>query len=805
MKWPNSLPIDQFLPLILQKTKEYQNLILQSGPGTGKTTRIPLCLGPALPQDSGKIIVLVPRRLAAKMAAQRMAETLGEEVGQSVGYAFRLERKECATTKVLVVTEGTFIKMIQNNPNLYGIGLVILDEFHERHTQTDLALILIKEIQKNRPELKMLIMSATLDCQKLLSLLGEECSSVIEIPIQSYAVEIKYLPHRPEFLKLDLNKKIYNAFCELEHLEGDILIFLPGMKEILNCRNYFEKQNLADCVLLILHGDLSKEEQFLVMRPDHNGRRKIIISSNLAESSITIPGVSIVLDSGLKRELNFSPWSGQALLETKKVSKFSAIQRAGRAGRESAGTTFRLYSEIEYKSFLKMDVPEILRSDLSLELLTLMEREILVSKIAWLDSPQEELIKHALKTLDTLDAIKQQNGDYQITDRGREILSLPLNLRLARVVIEIVARKPKNPFLILKKIFDEVSEHDIKVRNSTENYLKKILKEVDDRAEISPYFYLMFGFIDRLARLRIDQKDFITQDGECLKLSKEIFQDIEDHALWIVLETGTRKEVTHTVPVEEYWIYEFAEKFIVENEICHWNNSKGRLELLRKTSFGQIVLEEEATSFEKLSEIKKEKYLTGFIEIKRKNLSKIWTQFENLSIYARLYTMINDLALTCIPAFDFFASDRDFLEFEGDDEGYYDFFTVKIKNKMLEEKNDLNFTMLESFYPFSVELKTGKKLKLTYALHRSPTIEGLIQDFYGTIELPLIGINKIKLSVILLGPHKRPLQVTQDLKNFWQTTYKELYKELSSEYPRYYWPQTPESAKPIMLKKFLVN
>lgn len=811
MKWPNSLPIDSSLDQIVSDTSKYQNIILQSGPGTGKTTRIPLALMAGLPQNFGKILVLVPRRLAAKMAAMRMAETLGEEVGERVGYAFRFDRKEGPNTKILVLTEGTFLRILNSSPHLLGIGLIILDEFHERHTQTDLAFILISHLQKKaRPDLKLMMMSATINYEKFLCS-GPLTKNII-ISNRSYNVVINYLPHRPEYLKLDITKKIFYILDDALKEVGDILIFLPGMREILNLKKYLEDKNISDTVIHHLHGDLPKEEQMLVMKKNTSNKRKIILATNIAESSITIPGVSLVIDAGLKRELVFSPWSGLSTLETKKISQFSAIQRAGRAGREQEGVCYRLYSEMEFRQMPESDIPEILRADLSMEILTLIKHKMHLDQIDWIDFPGENNISHAILVLKMLGAIRSCADQYEMTEIGEKILKYPTAVRLSRVFVEMEQRSPQNMTKILQEIFHSVGENDFRQQEIVKKILmkeKSILNGEASSAENFPSaFYLMFGFIDRFARLRKDHKDFILKNGECLKISHQIDISVEDSSFWLILETGPKKEVISCVSIEEDWIYEFDSDLFSEKEICEWNSNKGKMEIKRTLNFGQIILEEERISYEKWSAQQIVSNKEQIILIRKKLLQKSWDAFLLSNEYFRIFLVFKDLKLEQNISLDFIFQENDFLELEvkESDKENYELYSERLILKLTEIRPEFDSYKINNLYPKFIKLKykqTSKELEVTYHKDQQPSVEGFIQDFYGRSELPTIGILQLKLVVILIGPHKRPLQVTCDLKNFWCKTYKEMLRELSRDYPRHHWPIDPTDAEPVLLKKWL--
>ncbi|MDP9037634.1 MAG: DEAD/DEAH box helicase, partial [Myxococcota bacterium] len=421
------LPIDPILPSVVDSLRVHPALVLEAPPGAGKTTRVPRALLEAGLAGSGQIVVLEPRRLAARMAARRVADELGESVGGTIGYTVRFEDVSGPATRVRFVTEGVLGRQIVRSPELAGIAVVVLDEFHERHLHGDFALALVERLRRGpRPDLRVVVMSATLASEPLAAYLG---APVLRSEGRRFDVAIEHIPavdDRP------LASQVASAVRRLvqEGLDGDVLVFLPGASEIRRARDACEAiASQADLMLAPLHGDLSPKEQDAVLRP--GGRRKVILSTNIAESSITIEGVVAVIDSGLARVASQAAWSGLPRLRVEKTSRASATQRAGRAGRVRAGRCLRLYTRADFEARPPHDTPEILRVDLAQTQLDLAA--LGVRDLAWLEAPPEEHLRAATDLLASLGAIDAKGAP---TPTGRAMLRFSVHPRIARVVVE---------------------------------------------------------------------------------------------------------------------------------------------------------------------------------------------------------------------------------------------------------------------------------------------------------------------------------------------------------------------------------
>lgn len=455
---PISLPIDLLLPEILCSLEAHPNLIIEASPGSGKTTRVPpALLNSAFRGNLGQILILEPRRLAAKYSAHRIATEMGSTVGGLVGYQFRFENLTSQKTRLKFVTEGMFMRLLMTNPRLDQVAAVILDEFHERHIHSDVALTYLMWLQKTyRPELRVILMSATLESAPLSRFLQNspffpnslkipnslqlpnspavptspdvKDAPILRLQTALHPVTIRYLPSPP--LASQLGKVVREAVIEaLAETSGDLLVFLPGMAEMRRCEQLLS--DLLQAQVFLLHGELTREEQDRALKP--GGDRKIILSTNVAETSLTIPGVTAVIDSGLHRMASYSWWSGIPSLKTRPISRASAIQRAGRAGRTGPGLCYRLYTKGDFDTRSGFEKPEIMRSDLSQTLLDLKALGVTISSFPWFESPSSQSLQASEDLLYRLGATEK---DGNLTEMGRRMSRIAAHPRISRMLLE---------------------------------------------------------------------------------------------------------------------------------------------------------------------------------------------------------------------------------------------------------------------------------------------------------------------------------------------------------------------------------
>lgn len=751
------LPIDAHLDGILAQVRESSTILIKASPGSGKTTRLPWFIAKNL---KSKVVVLEPRRLAAKLAAERIAFEENFQTGQEVGYHFRFDRKISDKTQLFFYTEGTFLRRALNDHDLKDIDVFILDEFHERHLETDMALAYLLKLRERRPEIKLILMSATLDSQ-LTKLLPD--ASIVHIEAPNFPVQIHYLPNQPSILNQTLEQKIRYSIEQMKP-QGDVLVFLPGMREILRVQEYLGDKHGE---VHILHSEVAKEEQDLALGPAT--RRKIILSTNIAESSVTIPGIVYVIDSGIQREAHYSPWNGLKLILDRPVTKSSAIQRAGRAGRTAPGECFRLYSLQDYEAREDHTIPEILRADLTDTYLLAAQ---LPSALVWMTPPPEERWRKARELNYLMGYI---DGNQKLTALTKH--SYPVDLRLSRVLLAGEKLNRENKKALLNYICRELEDDRSGV------LFRRLAAFLDLPGENQHWEQaLLAGFIDQVARYRPKQNDFIHYSGKTLKLHSGIGTLTEGY--YLILDITQRQEAMKIVPIEEEWLFS-QEPFPFTEESLVTVEPKFSLRTL--TKLGSIVIDEASASlsWDNLTEDQKNKVLELGEKHFQKELSR-WQETEDYNRYHfwRKLQPTDELSLSL----------SSYLEFTGE-----------LTWDQLEPffKQTFSDPTMERELPRTIDLGGKRELKVYYPYNLDPYVEAPIQEFYGTKTTPTIGSRKLPLTLKLLGPHKRPLQVTKDLPGFWAKTYHEMKKELMREYPRHHWPEDPTTAKPLLLKRHL--
>lgn len=836
-----ALPIDPHIPEILKKVSTHSTVIIKAPPGTGKSTRVPLALSR---QSAKKILVLEPRRLAAKILAQFVSAEINEPVGQTVGYQFRNESKLSEKTRLQFVTEGLLLRYMISDPTLKGVGVVILDEFHERHIHTDIALLTLTRLQQTtRPDLKLVIMSATLSTEKLENYL-KGTAILHEVSMPANTVTLRYLQaekktSRPKFLE----DKVLEAIASFEtnsKEEGHILVFLPGMAEIRRAENHLESRLQKNRYLILpLHGSLPSADQDRVFQK--SDKTKIILSTNIAESSLTIPGVNRVIDAGLEKKLYYSWWSGSPELVTENISQASAIQRAGRAGRERAGEVIRLYTKSDYETFKPFSPPEITRSDLShviLELLSLGFEQ--PDKINWMDAPPEKALASAIETLLLLEAIINTQTGFKMTAIGYECVKAPVHPRLARVLIEAhslgigaeasrlcawLDRKTNSRTDILESSLNDTgvfkTDFELKKLASTLEHLYKNGKAATNPKE-ALVLSLLKGFPDHVGKIKnSDKKDetalLLAKGGRAWAKQELLTPPHEYYLVLETIESVTTKnttdnlKATQIIPIAEELLLSVGSFPLKEETTLTWNEARGKAERKSSLLYGQIELESSVGQTDKLNEAEK-KSLASLVLSQGLKLEK--RSIHDFIEAARLKgfdheSLETDLARLILlkkhhPSLfeksDLNKMDDDFGNYlEKIFEDQWDLNLLKTEGAFLEKNlSRLDYqarTQLEKELPSFivsdfVNPKTGKKrkIKITYKISQDPWCESFLQDFIGIKQTPKILSGKVPLTIKLWAPNKRPIQVTSDLKSFWEKTYPELKPQLSRRYPRQVWP-----------------
>ncbi|HCE2131367.1 ATP-dependent helicase HrpB [Vibrio parahaemolyticus] len=805
----SQLPIEAVMPQLLTAVKHQHQVILKAAPGAGKSTYFPL----QLIQNqvvTGKVIMLEPRRLAARNIARYLAEQLGEQVGQRVGYRVRGETKVSASTQLEIVTEGVMTRMIQNDPELDGVDLLIFDEFHERSIHADTALALSLEVQEAlRDDLKLVVMSATLDQEALQSLLPEAC--YIESEGRSFAVETRYVPLTAnDHLSTVMAKNIESL---MNKESGSLLAFLPGVAAIKQVQERLS--HLPDDVEVCpLYGQLSFIEQQKAISPAEKGKRKVVLATNIAETSLTIEGIRLVVDSGLERVARFDLKNGLTRLEQTRIAQSSAIQRAGRAGRIEEGICVRLYSESQLKQQPQVPQPEILHSDLaSLVMELAFWGTTDIHELKWLDIPSAAALQQAKQLLFSLGLITEQG---QLTAEGKQAHDLGVEPRAAAMLIKSQSHSDKmvNVALAAVALIEEPERNVTNIAHSLHRWLsgshpKKSLllkraqslahkldttfslREVDEDA--LP-LVLSLAFPDRIAQQRANQFGrFALANGHGAECRPDDMLGGCEYLVAIdLMRSHSNSSQIHLACELDVNILQttFDSLFSTE-EVVDWDEKKGRLVAEKQRKLGQLVIERVS-----LPNPGKEKMTQALLTyVRRQGLSSLnWTPAAE-SLLERIRCAVDWLPEQAWPMFDE-ASLLDSL-----DEWLEPYMTSVASVKDLSKINlveALNARLgwplnqhLDEWLPEHYQLPTGTKKRIRYQHGHEPVLSVRMQEVFGESTSPTVAIGRKRLVLELLSPAQRPLQVTSDLAAFWNGSYKDVQKEMKGRYPKHVWPDDP--------------
>ena len=835
----SSLPIDSILPALKETVLKHSAVVLHAPPGAGKTTRVPIALLDVINMP-GTTVMLEPRRIAATSAARWMAQTLGEEVGGTVGYAIRFDSKRSDRTRIEVVTEGILTRRIQADPGLDGTSLVIFDEFHERSIHADLALALCLDVQKGlRPNLKLLVMSATLDTAPIASLLGN--APVISSEGRSFPVEERFLGERQEPLHQQVATAVGTA---LRETNGDILVFLPGAGEIRSCARELQGSlNLHEERLSLhqLYGDLPFEEQERAIVPSKD-RRKIVLATNIAETSLTIQGVQVVIDSGLTRMLRYDPSSGMNRLVTTDLSRASAEQRKGRAGRLGPGVCYRLYSREKHRSLIPFAPPEILVSDLAplaLELLVWGVKE--PRQLSWLDAPPAPAWETAVALLGDLGAL-DRNG--LVTRTGREMAGLPLHPRLARLMLrakelqvpqlgaDLAAllserdplrrtgsvRDDRDPDITTRiealqrsrsgPVPSDVDPHAVKNIERTASQLLRSLPagprpaEPADRNQDLVGRLLLTGFPDRVCQrrdamsggyvhmqrrgVRIPRSSHLLNSPYVIAVNADAGETAEGfiHLAASLTEDLLRRECTDRIETVRRVEWDWTE----ERVIAAMEERLGSLVLSRRPFLpsdeeaAPILCDAVRTSPGLLKFSREARQFQARVALIRKAFpEEAWPDLADDHLAARAEEWLLP-RLTGV---------RTAQALAGVD------LTEALRAKLTWGQQRL----LDERAPAAVTVPSGSRIRLDYDAGGLPVLAVKLQELFGLADTPVIAAGRVKILLHLLSPARRPVQITQDLRNFWNTVYPEVRKDLKGRYPRHPWPDDPWNAVPTRRTK----
>lgn len=817
------LPIEDLLPEIEQNLIRHRNLIIEAPPGAGKTTRVPLAVADISRLRGGKVMLLEPRRLAAIRAAEFMAEIQGERVGNRVGYRVRGASKVSRLTQLEVVTEGVFLRMLLDDPTLEGISAVIFDEVHERNLLGDLALALVLESQDTvRSDLHVIAMSATLEVRALRAAFGE--AALLTTPGKLYPVETRHVPPDPGERILDLVVRVVRR--SLRDDTGDILVFLPGAGEIYRVVEQLRSVVSASVAVYPLLGEQNLPEQRVALSPATGFERKVIVSSAVAETSLTVEGVRVVIDSGLARVPVFDVSRDMTTLDTVVVCRASADQRRGRAGRLAPGVCYRLWSMAQELQLRPFDEPEITSADLTSLALSLAvwgTRD--AASLRWLSAPPAQSLSHARNVLQNLGAIDAQ---YSVTERGRALAQLPVHPRLGAMILRAqefglsglacdVASVLEDPRIGNRRATPgcdlhfslellrgkEPVGHGSKGLSRARESAAELCKLVRDTAPRSLSegdalgLLISFAYPERRARNRGRPGEFIMANGAGALLPEG---DSLARKEWLAVASVTgdgasghiRLAAELTPAVLRHHILPEAQSI----EEVRWEQNRQGVVTVRERRLGAIVVDSQQEI--RSSSPAQELFLAKLRESAFDALP--WSE-ESLGLLDRIeWLRSQPHAPSGIPK-----SDRETLRAEVDSWlGPFIIGIVRVADVSAERLLQALIgrlppgqeRLLAELTPPLLQIPTGRKISICYRGQQAPSIEVKLQELFGLKAHPTVCAGRVAITCILLSPAHRPIQITKDLPNFFKTSYAEVRKDLRARYPKHSWPEDPSTAPP---------
>lgn len=804
-----SLPVAAVVPELLTALDASPQVLLTAPTGAGKSTRLPLRLLEH-PGIQGRIILLEPRRLAARNVAQRLAELLNEKPGETVGYRMRAQSCVGPRTRLEVVTEGVLTRMIQRDPELTGVGLVILDEFHERSLQADLALALLLDVQQGlRDDLKLLIMSATLDNGRLQQMLPDAPMIISEG--RTFPVERRY---QPLAAHLRFDEAVAIATAELlRHEGGSLLLFLPGVGEIQRVQEQLATRVGSDVVLCPLYGALTLAEQRQAILPAPQGQRKVVLATNIAETSLTIEGIRLVVDCAQERVARFDARTGLTRLITQRISQASMTQRAGRAGRLEPGICLHLLAKEQAERAAAQGEPEIVQSDLSGLLMELLQWGCSdPAQLNWLDLPPAVNLQAAKRLLQMLGAVE---GD-RLSARGQKMAALGNDPRLAAMLVSanndteaataarlaaILEEPPRGGGTDLMAAF---SRHQPAWQQRTQQLLKRL--NVRDGQPDSTLLssLLAQAFADRIARRRGQEGRYQLANGMGAMLDAD---DAFGRHEWLIaplLLQGSASpdaRILLALPLDIDALMQTCPALLQRSDTIEWDETQGTLKALRRLRIGQLTVKVQPLAKPSEEELH-QAMLNG---IRDKGLSVLnWTP------EAEQFRLRLQCAANWLPEYAWPAVDDDSLLATLESwllphmSGVHSLRALKALNVGQALRGLLDWSMLQrldSELPAHYTVPTGSRIAIRYHEDNPPALAVRMQEMFGEAKTPTIAEGRVPLVLELLSPAQRPLQVTSDLSAFWQGSYREVQKEMKGRYPKHVWPDDPANTAPTRRTK----
>ena len=824
------LPIEPLLPELVQRLGPGGSLLLQAPPGAGKTTRVPLALLSGLNDCSGRILMLEPRRLAAKAAAQRLAAELGETVGEQVGYRVRLESRVSAKTRIEVLTDGLFLRQLQADPSLAGVDCVIFDEFHERRSEADLALALLREARALlAPELRLLVMSATLNLQPLQEQLSE--ASLLCSEGRSHPVEVLHqAPREREGLAQQVLRALEAHWIDQRQSAETVLVFLPGQREIQQCQELLRAAPWSEGLeICALHGNLPLQEQSLAIEASRSREGKVVLATSIAESSLTLAGVTLVIDSGLSRRSRFDPSSGMESLVTVPASQASAEQRAGRAGRLGPGRAIRLWSPAEQQRRPAFDPPALLEADPAPLVLQLAQWGAgLGETLPWLEPPPQP---HLLEGRELLQQLGALNGQGQLSAHGRRIAQVGLHPRLAQLLLKaqdlgaaelgcalaalLSERDPLDPREAgcdLMRRLDWLQGRGRDPRRQAIQQLQdQLLRQIRsskpsgsvaamDTAALAAEL-IAEAYPERVS-LRRDGSPgrFLMRGGRGAELhASDPLQGCEALAVARADGAGSNCRIQLALPLSRGVLLQLAQSHGSEQPLVAWDQQAQRVRCERVRQLGALVLERrpwpdaplealreaiveglQQLGLEALPWDPSSRQLQRRLNLAHAHLGAPWPDRQDAVLLADPLSWLGD-QLTGL---------RSREDLQG----------LNLSEALWSGLAWSQRAELESLLPTNLSIPSGRQASLDYS-SGTPVLAVKLQELFGAKQTPRVLAGRLPVTVHLLSPAGRPAAITQDLEGFWASTYQEVRRELRGRYPKHPWPDDPTEAVPTALTK----
>ena len=837
-------PAESPLAIALRATfATHRDAVLKAPPGAGKSTLVPLALLDEPWMRDRKILLLEPRRVAARAIARRMASLLGEPVGATVGYRMRLDTKVSRDTRIEVITEGVFTRILQGDPELRAVGCVIFDEFHERSLAADLGLALCLDARAAlEGSFRVLVMSATLDGARVATLLDD--APVVDVPGREFPVEIVYagrgaplLPGGVESAERLVAQVVRRALGESR---GDLLVFLPGAGEIRRVQSLLADLAGPTLQLLPLYGDLDAKEQDAALNPSVTGARRIVLATNIAETSVTIPAVTVVVDAGLARRSRFDPVTGMSRLEMTRISRAAADQRAGRAGRMAPGRCYRLWSEGSQASLAAFTPAEITEADLSPLALDLAQwGNDGANGLAWMDAPPAPMLEQARDLLQRLEALDAAGA---ITPLGREMAALPLHPRLAHMLL---ASRMRGALPLAAELAALLSERDLlrpggaqrdpDVRTRLEMLrgdagAKQVERHVRQRmldnaaqftrlaersdkaprrgaqgtlrsaSPVTPGLLLAMAFPDRIGKRRAEGSGrYLLSNGRGAVFPAATGLSAQEYIVAVELDDRDREaRIDLAAPLDASDLETLYGARFVEDEQVEWDSRAGAVLAQRSRRFGALIVEQKP-----LQPVPQDRAIAAMLTgIRQLGIESLPWDEATRNLQARLEFVRR---LPNVPHAPWPASDDESLLLDLDSwlprwlagiTRREQLTRVSLADALLGRLSGGQRRALEELAPRELAVPSGSRIRIDYSGDGAPAIAVRLQEVFGLRDTPRIGGGTIPVALRLLSPAQRPVQITRDLAGFWKSSYAEVRKEMRGRYPKHNWPEDPLSAPP---------